>query len=542
MHPRVIGVLRLGRSPWSALGAFALLAIIHTWPLASNPAHLSRVDNADYSLNAWAVSWVAHQLPRDPRHLFDANIFHPEPLTLAYSEAMIVQGVMAIPLRAVGASPVATFNILFVLGLALTGWAFCLLVVRWTGSWSAGYIAGSLAAFNSSVLVRLPHLQTQHVEFVALMLFALDRLFVSQRFRDAVLLGLAWALHGMTSIYLLVFSIWMLPFAVIGGLGAWGRKRPLVTIALLTAAAAIGIAMMWPYLSAYRQLHDRSGFERTVYDAELFAGRWVDYLATGSRLHYTLWSSRFFEMSRSPSFPGVVGLALAGLGLAWRETRRDSRVQMCLAAALGCLAVSFAPHLSFYPTLHRAIPLFRAVRVPAHLGQMVLMMLAVIAGFGAAGLGRRWPNDQSWPVVALALVLVINVESLRAPIGWRRFDGIPKIYTDLAGVPNAIVAELPLTPPTWSPPMSLLMIYSTAHWHPMLNGYSGFQPQSYRDTYQAAEDFPSDSSLIALHQRGVTHVFVHRQELGEQRFAAIRNIASLQWQNDDGEIYLYKLR
>jgi hypothetical protein len=542
MHPRVIRVLRLGRSPWSALGAFALLAVIHTWPLASNPAHLSRVDNADYSLNAWAVSWVAHRLPRDPRHLFDANIFYPEPLTLAYSEAMIVQGVMAIPLRAVGASPVTTFNILFILGLALTGWAFCLLVVRWTGSWSAGYIAGSLAAFNSSVLVRLPHLQTQHVEFVALMLFALDRIFVSQRVRDAGLLGLAWALHGLTSIYLLVFSIWMLPFAVIGGARAWLRRRPALTFELLVVAAGIGVAIMWPYVLAYRHLHDRTGFERTVYDAELFSGRWVDYLATGSRVHYALWSHRFFEMSRSPSFPGIVGAALAILGLTWRETREDSRLQMCLAAAIGCLAVSFAPHLSFYPALHRAIPLFRAVRVPAHLGQLVLMMLAVIAGFGAAGLHRRWQNRDSWPVAALVLCLLVNLEALRAPIGWRRFDGIPKIYSELAGVQQAVVAEMPLTPPTWSPPMSLLMVYSTAHWHPMLNGYSGFQPQSYRDTYEAVRDFPDDASLIALHQRGVTHVLVHRQELGDGRFAAIANIGSLVLMDDDGEIYLYRLR
>src|SRR6266576_2156188 len=80
------------RSPKAALGIFAVLAVIHTWPLATNPAHLTRVDNADYLLNTWAVAWVAHELPRDPIHLFDANIYYPERLTLAYSEAMIVQG------------------------------------------------------------------------------------------------------------------------------------------------------------------------------------------------------------------------------------------------------------------------------------------------------------------------------------------------------------------------------------------------------------------------------------------------------------------
>src|SRR5262245_57983547 len=53
----------------TALAIFALLAIIHTWPLAANPGGLSRIDNADYVLNSWAISWVAHQLPRNPAHL-----------------------------------------------------------------------------------------------------------------------------------------------------------------------------------------------------------------------------------------------------------------------------------------------------------------------------------------------------------------------------------------------------------------------------------------------------------------------------------------
>src|SRR5438093_2873803 len=94
------------------VAVFALLAAAHTWPLASNPAHLSRNDNGDTLLNTWAIAWVAHQLPRDPAHLFDANIFYPERLTLGYSEAMVVQGVLAMPILAVGGSPVLAYNVL----------------------------------------------------------------------------------------------------------------------------------------------------------------------------------------------------------------------------------------------------------------------------------------------------------------------------------------------------------------------------------------------------------------------------------------------
>ena len=119
-----------------SLVAFIALAVVHTWPLASAPAHWSRVDNADAALNIWAVNWVGAHLLQEPSRLFDANIFHPEKLTLAYSEVMIVQGVVAMPIVLLGGPPVLAFNFALLAGLALSGWAFCLLVRRWTGSWA----------------------------------------------------------------------------------------------------------------------------------------------------------------------------------------------------------------------------------------------------------------------------------------------------------------------------------------------------------------------------------------------------------------------
>jgi hypothetical protein len=39
-----------------SLLVFVALAVAHTWPLASAPAHWSRVDNGDAALNIWAVN------------------------------------------------------------------------------------------------------------------------------------------------------------------------------------------------------------------------------------------------------------------------------------------------------------------------------------------------------------------------------------------------------------------------------------------------------------------------------------------------------
>src|SRR6478735_12294003 len=132
----------------SALAVCVLLAILHTWPLALHAGRYSRNDNADTQLNEWIMAWVAHQLPRDPSHLFEANIFYPAHDTLAFSEPLIVPALMGAPLAWLGASPVLVFNLILILGFALTAWAGARLAENWTGDRVASLLGGSMIAFN----------------------------------------------------------------------------------------------------------------------------------------------------------------------------------------------------------------------------------------------------------------------------------------------------------------------------------------------------------------------------------------------------------
>ena len=165
----------------AALAISLLLAIAHTWPLAIHPGSLSRNDNADAQLNEWIMAWVAHQLPRHPFQLFDANIFYPAKDSLAFSEPLIVPAIMGAPLAWAGGSPVLVYNVVLILGFALTAFATCVLVESWTGSLAAGLLAGSLFAFNTHTLTRLAHIQGIHLYGLPLALLALDRVMRSVR-------------------------------------------------------------------------------------------------------------------------------------------------------------------------------------------------------------------------------------------------------------------------------------------------------------------------------------------------------------------------
>src|SRR3972149_4991126 len=76
------------------LSLYFLVAIIATYPLILRATdHVFGTGTP--MLNIWAMAWVNHQLPLDPWHLFDGNVFYPYSRTLAFSEHLFVPALMA---------------------------------------------------------------------------------------------------------------------------------------------------------------------------------------------------------------------------------------------------------------------------------------------------------------------------------------------------------------------------------------------------------------------------------------------------------------
>jgi hypothetical protein len=497
-------------APWpraAALVLFVALAIVHTWPLAADPAHLSRNDNGDTVLNEWAIAWFAHQAPRAPLSLFDANMFYPERDTLAYSEAMIVQSAMGAPLLWLGLSPVLVYNLLIIAGFALTGWTTSLVVARWTGSWGAAVISGALAGVNAHTLTRLPHLQAQHAEFLPLALFALDLMLREPRVGHALRLALWFVLQALTSVYLLVFTAFALTAGALARPDDWWsrRFRPVATRALLAAAvAALALA---PFMLPYWRAHTEQGMTRSLVDAEIFSAGLADYLATPSRLHYDWWSQTWFD-GHTALFPGATGLCLAAVAILTGTAFRDRRARMCLAVGVCGVLLSLGPKLPGYETLYHYNPLLQAIRAPVRFGYLAIVSVALLAGFGMVHLRQRL-SATTWQMAVPCVFLLIGAETLTAPLYLTPFDGIPAIYETLADEPHAVVVELPMAEWEEIHRNAPYLLNSTRHWQTLVNGYSGFAPPSYFEHLEAFRAFPQRDGVAAMQDVGVTHVFVH---------------------------------
>ena len=59
---------------------------------------------------------------------------------------------------------------------------------------------------------------------------------------------------------------------------------------------------------------------------------------------------------------------------------------------------------------------------------------------------------------------------------------------------------------TWDPKY---MYFSVYHWHPLLNGYSGFHPESYLQFLGRTAAFPDPAAVAAMQRAGVRYLVLH---------------------------------
>ena len=483
------------RTAFASLGMALALAILMHDQLRQ-PYSVS--DLGDPLFSMWRIGWVAHQLVTDPARLFDGNIFHPEHLTLTLSDPVILPALMAAPLLAVGVHPVIAYNLLFLSGLWLSGIATYLLVERLTGSPRAAFIAGLMYACYPYRFDHYSHLELQMTQWMPLGLLALHLLLSTGRWPYAIVLALAGVAQLYSSMY---YAVFFLVYATVIGIGLFLIHRPPIRRLALPVVAALVVAgvITIPIARAFVAAQPLKG-ERGVSEITLYSAKPSDYLR--AQRYSALWRHRLLAPAPERTlFPGVAPLALGAIGMA------PPLSAMRLVYTAGLL-LSFDGSLGFngtlYPYLHRWLSPVRGLRVPARFGAVVGLTLSIFAGFGARRiLGWRRSRAREGAVFAglIALVMIDAWPVLVLTPVWKE---PPAIYGSLKDTSGVVLAEFPITgDEVGNIPY---MYFSLWHWAPMVNGYSGFIPQSYHDLLPDIAEFPSADAIAALRRRGVTHV------------------------------------
>ena len=499
-------------------------------------------DLGDPLFSIWRFGWVFHKLGGDPRPLFSPNVFYPHPLTLTYSDSMLLPALTTAPFLAVGVHPVVAYNLVMILSFIASAFAMYLLAERLTGAPAASFMAGLLFGFYPYRFEHYSHFELQMTYCMPLALLALHRFLTGARTRDAVAFGLLTAAQLYSSMYYAVFfTVYTAALVVFLYLLQRPPLRRMLGPAVIAGALAVALALPLARTYSSARLGDRDVATVTYYSATA-----ADYLRAHPRSatwgNYTLPG----RMPERALFPGVMILLLAAVALI-------PPLGVTRAAYAAALLVAFEMsrgfNSMFYPYLYEWLPFIRGLRVPARASILVGLTLALLAGFGVR---RLLAGRSAWlqRAVLAALVMAIAIDLrplLRLEPVWLE---PPPIYGLVSGSTDVVLAEFPFGGnPTRFTPNVPFMYFSLWHWAPVVNGYSGHYPPGQVDFEVALKGFPDASAIDLLRTRGATHVTINCALYRggcEELVAAVdalpdfRVVTSGKWQG--ASVRLYELR
>jgi hypothetical protein len=499
-------------------------AVVFTYPLARD-IRTATTDLSDPLLDAWALAWVAHQLPRDPVHLFDANRFYPEKGTLAYTDPMIGIGVPLSPIQWIFGEALVTLNVAMLLSIAISGYGAYRLGWCVSGSRAAGAVAGSVFAFAAYRLNHLEHVQLQTAGYIPLLYLCLRRFLEEGRLRHGVGIAVFLWLVSASCAYYGMFTWVLLGVAIpyeIWRTRALQQTRRLVGLGL--ALTLSGLAFV-PLALPFMRMGESFGLERPLQRLQRASARPTDYLRSGSHLHRAVGLKP--PSPERTLFPGILALGLSAVAIA----RSNRSTGLFLLVGGVAFWASLGPAWGLYRWLHAIVPGLSGVRVPPRISIYVLFAVAIVAAQGAAivlsGLQARWPAKWLATIVATILILVPLVESFGGPIPYARAPERPAVYRWLAEQEGPVpVVEMPLPPPKRQRDNAVYLYWSTAHFKPLANGYATVVPPVYAKIAESMKRFPSASGVALLRDLGFRYVILHRDRYLRARAARIEEAMS----------------
>jgi hypothetical protein len=552
-----------------------VLAVVFTFPLILT---LGRVSAAgDPAVMVWSMAWIQNALATGAP-LYEANIFHPTPNALAYTDLLLPSALVTAPLFYATGNALLSWNVVLLLTYVLSGYAVFLLVRRLLGprpyALHAALFAGAVYTLSPYRLGHITQLNTMTTYWLPLILLFLHRyLEDGRRGRDLALVGLFFALNALSGLYYGIFAVPMM--AAFYGLWLLLNRERLRARDLLRRDLLYGVpifalfgaalaAILWPYLTLSGST-DHSRDLLTVARGALVPQA---LLVSPPQSLLFGWTSEAtgvtndndFPMYELTLYPGLVVSLLALYALA----RRGASKVEALYAGLGLVifVLSWGPLLRLggfevplpYRLLYEFVPGFGNLRVPARMWAIVMLCLAVLAGFGLRALMERLGLSSSRAILALALLSLVAALEFSPVLPMYRFrDPGPRelspAYAYLAENADAatVVAEVPFAneddPFRETPRMYL----STHGFWSLVNGYASYFPEDYDLTRERLNALPEGGSIGELRRLGVDYVIVHPKEYdldgkdGEAVLEAAGNEPSLERVAGDEEAVLYRV-
>lgn len=556
------------------LALYALLAIVLTWPLVRYlgshvpGSYTWAFDEYTFLWNSWWFRYSLLNLGHNP--LYSTYTFYPPGISLALYTYNLFNSMISIPLQPFLSLP-AISNLTFLFATALSGYGTFLLVEYLLQDSSrkqevsllplAPCLSGIVYAFGSYRLVyaAIGHYDMWSTEWIPFYALFLVKTIREPRGRYAILAGvflvLALLCEMIWGVFLAILTLIILAFAVgkqerpeiAGGMAALLRRLAVMGLVATALYAPVLVPIVREMFGGY-ELAGWGDAEKLSVDLlglvtptalHPLGGGWVDTLR-----HTREGTARFRDVNTV--FLGWAGPALAiGGAVAYRRRLAAWTTGLVIFTlfSLGPLLQlngrstfdldGLQVNLPLPFILLHYIPIVKANRVPNRFSVVLMLCLAVLAGFGLYWLLRqaarfKQPTARGLVIACsmlCAALLLFEHWSVPLPLTDAR---IPPVYEPVAAEPGDLaILQLPLG---WRNSFGMMgaedtrtQYYQSFHHKRLLSGNISRNPPDRFDYFRRQ---PILDSLITLQTYG---------QVGAERRAADRACA-------DEFVWFYGLR
>ncbi len=465
------------------IALYAVLSLILTYPLITHfNTHVMGTDiwAFDEYTFIWNMWWFKHStLDLHSNPLYSSHIFYPLGISLVLYTYNLFNALTSLPLQAFLGLPTIA-NLLNIFALTFSGYGTYLLLRYLLASddaearettlapTAAAFIGGLVYAFGSFhfVYAALGHYDmvgTQWIPFYTLFMVKTVR---EPGWRNPILAGVFASLALLGEMIFGVFLAF-LTIIVAGFAGRrrvlnleFGKRFGLILVTVLVTYFWVGIPILGEFLNteyalegwghSERLLVDLFGFTKPTALHPLFGTDWTEELTMVRE-----GTARFVDVNTV--FLGWVVLIMA----LWAAVRYWTRTKAWAVGALTSAVLAMGPLLHIngrstfdldgllvnvplpFIVLHY-IPIVRANRVPNRFSAMLMLCLAVLVGFTAMAILRRFNRRDVLLGAGGLLALLIVFEHLAVPMPLTEAR-VPDWYYSLAEEPGDFaILEFPL--------------------------------------------------------------------------------------------------
>lgn len=515
---------------WMAVaGLYTALTLVYLRPIWRVGGDHLAPSLADPLFNLYVLKWSAHQIGLGLPDLWNANQFYPTQGSLALSDHLL--GPAA--LLALFSNAIAGYNFLFFTSFVASALAVCWVMRRAGLSWTAALLAGWMFAFSPFRLAHLSHLQLLIAQWMPLTLWFWDRLLAERTLKNAGLFLLFYLLHVTGGCYLAYMIHFPMLALLINRIAT--EKREIFSLRSLKLLVPVGViagAVLLALFLPYARISKAQGLARTDEEVRQFGATPASYVTPARNSLYLSPEAKWFLRRKlgvrlplvfQPErvlFAGVLPTLLFLVGTVSRWRRRRERPADPWERGLAFAGLlSFALTFSLvYAPLMRVVPGMSGMRVPARFYVFVSLAVAYFAGRGVDSLRERLARPWTRAALAAGLGILLAVELMPLPLRWEplpREEELPAIYRWIAREPSVkAIVELPIYTDARE---TRYLYFSTLHWKPLANGFSGYFPESHRRLTETIRILPDQNGLDLLRELWISHIVIHAESQVRRR-------------------------